>query len=129
MKKIKRGCFIGLLLVLTVVITIIVYFFKYHKNEVEGIFKPIALSSLRNDVFEKLDKIKDDQYKDSLKSIVSDYITQIKSRENFDMEKAGDFFKNVKIMLSDGNIDSLEITSLRKLLITNMVEYERSKKN
>jgi hypothetical protein len=129
MKKIRKGCFIGLLIILTVVIAGIIYFFKYHKNEVQGIFKPVVLSSLKNDIFEKLNKIHSNNYKDSLKSIVSDYITQIKNKENFNLENAGHFFDNIKIILSDSVIDSLEIKNIRNLLIKDMVEYERSKKN
>lgn len=129
MKKIRKGCFLGLLVILTVIIAIVIYFFKYHKNEVEGIFKPVVLSSMKNDIFEKLNNVETNKYKDSLKSIISDYIVQIKNKENFKLEKAGNFFENIKITLNDGIIDSLEIINIRNLLIKDMVEYERSKKD
>ena len=129
MKKIRKGCFLGLLVILTVIIAIVIYFFKYHKNEVEGIFKPVVLSSMKNDIFEKLNNVETNKYKDSLKSIISDYIVQIKNKENFKLEKAGNFFENIKITLNDEIIDSLEIINIRNLLIKDMVEYERSKKD
>ncbi|MCX6150231.1 MAG: hypothetical protein NTX22_06890 [Ignavibacteriales bacterium] len=125
----KKGCFIILLVVLTVIISVIIYIFKNHKNDVIGIFKPVIISSVESELSKKIDSVKNSIYKDSLKSIIADYMILIKKRKDFSMDKAGNYFDQVKFALMDGKIDSIEIKNLKTLMKEDFNTNERPKKN
>ncbi len=125
----KKGCFIALLIILTVLIAGTIYFVKNHGNDVVQIFKPMILGTIKNEITEKIDKAEKSVYSDSLKSMFNNFISELRNRKEADLNKADDFFNGIRFALSDGKLDSLEISSLTKQMKINLDEHERSKKN
>jgi|WetSurMetagenome_2_1015567.scaffolds.fasta_scaffold48795_2 hypothetical protein len=131
MKKYKRGCFLTLLISLTIIIAFAIYFFKNNKSELTDLFKPVVISSMKKEFNDKIDKMETNRYKDSLRIIVKDYLSQLKKRKdiNFEKLKTSQFVIHLKIILDGEKIDSSEIQNLKSLLTRDFLKNERSEKN
>ena len=131
MKKLRRGCFLVSLIFLTVLIAFGIYYFKYEKNKVTEFIKPVVISSLKHELSEKVDKLEANRFKDSLRSIIKDYITVLEKRRDKDLEwmKSSQFMNNLKIILDERKVDSLEINNLKNLFIRDLIKNERPEKN
>lgn len=122
----KKGCFLSFIMVFTLIVIAVVYFIKHNKGEISKFGKERVLDLARNEFNEKLNKLKSNTMKDSLKSLsIKEYESIKKYDFKESMRKFGDFADKVKDFTNDNLIDSTEFEKL-KLLVE---EHARSKKN
>lgn len=122
----KKGCFLSVIILLTIIIGSIIYIIRKYGDRIEDYGKEKIMEITIKKMNEKFDKLKSTKYRDSLKIFLSN------KAENLKKLKFEDAFNNfqviidqTKIYIDDGIIDSTEFSSLKKLAIEN----ERSKKN
>jgi hypothetical protein len=125
----KKGCFFTSLIILTILISVIIYIFKYHSPYVVNIFKPVIISSMRSDFDRRMKKIEKSSLNDSLKYIVNEYCDQLETAKQIEVSDAQFFFDSVRDIMHDGAIDSSEIKDMTFLLNKNRNQNERSAKN
>lgn len=125
----KKGCFIKSIVILTIITAAVVYIVKYKFDDF--VLKPgkQMLSGVIIDEWAKeIEAVKDSPEKDSLKILVSNLLTKIKSNEAlFD-----DNFKSIMSIVSASVQDSLiEISELNYISekIKTELQNERSTQN
>ena len=118
----KSGCFFTTIVTITIVIGIIFYIGKKYGPELWEAGKEKLLSLAENDIKEKIDKVKESQYKDSLIVLINNEMERLKNFSFEEMEKdSSQFFEKVDEFIEDNVIDSEELSKLTKLY----KEYER----
>ncbi len=143
----KKGCFLKSIIILTILIAVILYLFEHHFNDLvlkpgKGILKEIALKDLNK----KFDKVKETPEKDSLKTLINDFVEskinkigveKDKAEEkdksiniNFDDEldeKMHQLIDSLNVYLKDNNVDQIDLQKVIEILKEN--NNEGSKKN
>jgi len=125
----KKGCFIIVLVLLTVIVAGVIYFFKYREGDVIEVLKPMIIGSIESEINKKIEEAEKSAYSDSLKAAFNKLINDIKKKSEIDIEKADHIFNNVRFALSDGKIDSLELSQIKNQMKMDLRKDERSKKN
>ncbi|HEX2867983.1 MAG TPA: hypothetical protein VHO03_13135 [Ignavibacteriales bacterium] len=125
----KKGCFFTTVIVFTILIGSGIYLFKNHKDLVVKWFKPVIVNNIRKETEKNIAKIKNPQYKDTLRAIINNYAELVKSRDNYDLNKGQDFLDEVQYILHRKKIDSTDIRQLTDFLNKEKLAYERSEKN
>lgn len=129
----KKGCFLSALVILTILIGAAIYIVRNHSKNVEKTVvtwvKPFVIKNMYKEADEKLQKINDPVYKDTLKAIVRDYISVIEKSDSFDLNQAQDFQDELNTIFHHSRIDSANISQLTKYLNKEKSAYERSEKN
>lgn len=122
----KKGCFLSAIILLTIIIGAGIYVFREYGNQFENYGKVKIMELVSEKVVKKIDELKSNSYRDSLKAFIT-YQTENLKKQN--IEDAFNNFQVImdktKIIIKDGIIDSAEFSSLKNLAIEN----ERPKKN
>ncbi len=121
----KKGCFVQIIIVLTIVIAAVLYIVNNKFNEF--IFNP-SKGLLISQVTKDLNYVKDSPEKDSLRILISDYIKNLKSIKNISDGSVGKFVDSLKAALRDSVIDKREYKNLSKILRSKF-NHERPKKD
>lgn len=113
----KKGCFVKIIIVLTIVVAGITYIVQ---NRFEDfIFKPgkklIAPMFLKN-FDEQLKDVKNSPQKDSLKALVADYIEGAQNLKELSEDSLRVFFKSIDYTIVDSVITNAELDKIKKLL-------------
>ena len=122
----KKGCFLSIIVLFTILVGIVVYIYKYKR----GIFKEFAKDKVVhmaiNDLDKKIDKVEPSVYKDSLRNDIDHFFEENKGLE-FDtlMKRFGDVVDEARYIIKDKKIDQEEYSHFKKTIS----KYERSKKN
>jgi|GEM_PF-1109953 len=124
----KKGCFFTVLIILTIIIAAVIYMFKNHKDDVYGLFKPMVLDNFTEELTESLKKNNITANKDSITSIVNNYIEHARNKSNFRLEELGHFFSRFELIVSDGVVDSSELAALKNIFEEEK-QNERSEEN
>ncbi len=125
----KKGCFIIVLVLITVVVAAVIYFFKYREGYIVEVLKPVIVSSIEDEITKKIKEAEKNAYSDSLKTAFNELIIKVKKESEIDIEKADHVFNSIRFALSDKKIDSLELSSILKQMKMDLRKDERSKKN
>jgi hypothetical protein len=125
----KKGCFIIVLVLITVVIAAVIYFFKYREGDIVEVLKPMIVSSVEDEINKKISEAKKNAYSDSLKTAFDKLILKVKKESEIDIEKADLIFNSIRFALSDKKIDSLELSSILNQMKMDLRKDERPKKN
>ncbi|MGE5431457.1 MAG: hypothetical protein ACM3QX_10300 [Syntrophomonadaceae bacterium] len=125
----KKGCFVTAIVILTVLTGAGIYLFKYHKDMVILWVKPLIVSNIHKETEKEIAKIKNSQYKDTLRSIVNEYVNVVKNNDHFNLDKGQDFMDELQFILHRKKIDSTDIRQLTEFLNKEKLDYERSEKN
>lgn len=126
----KKGCFVSIILSLTVLIAVSIYIVKKHRNTAFSAVKPIVLSSMENGFREDIENIKDKEYSDTLNSLVTRYFEHAKTNKEFGLDDIKVFGEEVKWVTKDGIIDSADISKLTDFLNKELsVKNERPEEN
>jgi hypothetical protein len=122
----KKGCFISSVIVFTIVVTIVVYFYKNNKSFFTDLARDKLISKTMNELTVIIDTTIKSNYNDSLKILLKEYKAKRKiSKFDEAMEDLTEFVKNVKSTIRSKKIDTLKYVELKKFIKDN----ERSKKN
>lgn len=124
----KKGCFIIVFVILTVIIGAGIYMYKNHKEDVLALFKPMILDSISDEFNEAIEKKNISANKDSLKNVVNEFLETARNTSKFRLEQIERFSTQLYLAINDGVVDSTEITQLKNLFEEEK-ENERSEKN
>ena len=121
----KKGCFIKLIMVLTVLTAAVLYIVY---NKFNDFFlnpgKHLIVSSLNSEI----SRIHNSPEKDSLKAMIKDYVNGIEDIKNISHKSVEDFADSLNSVLKDSVISPAELKHLRAIL-KQADENERSAKN
>lgn len=114
----KKGCFFSGIIFLTITIGIGFYLYKRYSPDIKNFGKEKILQMSINEFDEKIDKLADSKYKDSLKIYLNNQAEKIR-KYDFDkaMNKFGNIMDQVKFFIHDNQIDSVEFSALKNLAI------------
>lgn len=125
----KKGCFLKIIIVLTIVIAAILYIVQNHLDDVViNPAKRVISTFITNGAFKQLTYIKNTPEKDSLKILLNDYlkdkITKTKSLNTEDLDWLID---SVKVFVTDSLITKDDLNKIKELI--NIKDHEKPKKN
>ena len=122
----KKGCFITIITVITILVMAGIYIYKTNKDFFKAFGKEKIISLATDEINEKVKKLDYSPYKDSLMNVLKQEASLVKGK---DFEKAMNQFgyiaDKIKDVIHDGVLDSTEFAQI-KLLVK---EHERSTKN
>ncbi|MCW8850725.1 MAG: hypothetical protein OQJ81_12155 [Melioribacteraceae bacterium] len=116
----KKGCFLTVLIGLTLLVIISYYLVKYHGEEIlemgtEQLFQ-IAQSKIESD----LSSTENNIYADSLKVAIENYFIHLKDLDpQLQLERIEELADDFEIILMDAQIDSAEFDFVIKRLVKN----------
>jgi tRNA C32,U32 (ribose-2'-O)-methylase TrmJ len=113
----KKGCFLRIIIIITILTAVVLYLVTYKFNEV--ILNP-GKSLIINQINRDLEYVKDSPEKDSLKQLIKDYIHSIKKVDKLSDKSIGEFIDTLRVALSDSVIDDREYKSLYNILHTKV---------
>lgn len=125
----KKGCFFTTVVILTILIGSGIYIYKNHRELLMRWIKPLVVNNIHRETEKELAKIKDPQYKDTLKALISRYAEFVKTNDRYDVKKGEDFMDELQYILHRKKIDSTDIRQLTEFLNKEKLAYERSEKN
>lgn len=123
----KKGCFLKVIIVLTIVIAAILYIVQNHLDDVViNPAKKVISTFITNGVFKQLTYIKNTPEKDSLKILLNNYlkdkITKAKSLNTSDLDWLID---SIKVAVTDSLITKEDLNKIKELI--NIKDYEKPK--
>ena len=116
----KKGCFLTVIISLTIIIVTTYYLVRHHGEEIleigtEQLFD-IAQTKIESDISETEYGI----YSDSLKVAVADYFDQLKDyNPKEQLEKIEELADEFEVILMDAQIDSAEFDFIIRRLVKN----------
>jgi len=113
----KKGCFIKIVVVLTIVIAAIAYIIQNKFDDFifepgKKIIAPLFLKTFNDD----LKYVKKSPQKDSLKVLVKDYIENAKNLKDLSEDSLKVFFRSIDYSIIDSVITNAELNNIRKLI-------------
>ena len=121
----KKGCFIQIIVVLTIVTAAVLYIVNNKFDEI--IFNP-SKNIIVHQITKDLNYVKESPEKDSLRSLITSYIKNLKSIKNISKDPIEKFVDSLKVALQDSIIDKREYKNLSKIL-KSKIYHERPKKD
>ena len=123
----KKGCFLKSIIILTILLAAVLYLFEHHFDDLiikpgKGILKDIALKKITK----KFDHIKETPEKDSLKTLINDFVESKINKIGIDKDKKNTKDRNININIDD-DINKL-MDSLNIYLNDNIVDKNDLKK-
>ncbi|MEJ2493402.1 MAG: hypothetical protein P8Y79_03650 [Ignavibacteriaceae bacterium] len=113
----KKGCFLKFIIIFTIFVAVILYLVQ---NKFDEFFvkpgKKILLSVLNEKWDEELSYVKDSIEKDSLKILINEYLTQMKSKEDLTGDKTSDIIGQLGTTVQDSIVDASELLKMRNII-------------
>jgi hypothetical protein len=121
----KKGCFLKFIIIFTIIVASILYLVQ---NKFDELFlepgKEILLSVLEKNWDDELEFIIDSEEKDSLKSLLSYFISGIESSDKLTTRSAEEIISYLELTFSDSLIDTEELSYITKLIKDAMKNEE-----
>lgn len=122
----KKGCFITVIVVLTIILIGIFYLVKYKGEELLDFGKNKLVEYAEMQIVSDIDDLEQNEYVDSLKIVVSEYFKKIDTLDvKEELERLEEFSDDIEVILIDSKIDSAEFDFITNIL----VKYEQRKEN
>jgi hypothetical protein len=122
----KKGCFISVMVFLTIALIAVFYLVKHHGEDLLELGKNQLVELAQEQIFTDIGKLENNQYSDSLKVVVENYFKNIDKFEiNEELTRIEEFSDDIEVVLMDSRIDSAEFDFITNILI----KYERRKEN
>jgi uncharacterized membrane protein len=122
----KKGCFLTVIITLTIIVLGIFYLVKFHGEDLLEMGKEQLVEIAQDRIFSNLDELGNSQYSDSLKIVVNNYFKDINSLDIEDeLKRIEEFSDDIEVILLDSKIDSAEFDFITNIL----TKYERRKEN
>jgi hypothetical protein len=113
----KKGCFLKFIIIFTIVLAAILYLVQ---NKFGDLFlnkgKQFVLSLIEDNWDTELRYIADSPEKDSLKNLLSFYISGVESAKDLTDERTEDVINYLEQTFKDSLIDSEELSHINKLI-------------
>lgn len=105
----KKGCFLSVIVTLTILILVVFYTIRFHGEELldvgTGKLVELAQSKIEKDILE----LEHNQYVDSLKEFTMNYFSQINNLDiEIRLERIEELTDNFEVIFMDSIIDSTE---------------------
>ncbi len=122
----KKGCFIGFVVLLFVLIAGSIYIYKFHKEDFLNFSKKTLLSMIKNELEDEFETIRNTPQKDTLRTLAFDYLEKLKT-DNLEEKKTEieTLSRLIKETLEDKKITSEELSKIREII----KNYESNEKN
>ncbi|KAF0141189.1 MAG: hypothetical protein A2499_12145 [Stygiobacter sp. RIFOXYC12_FULL_38_8] len=122
----KKGCFISLITVITILVMAGIYFYKTNKGFFQDFSRDTIIKMTTKEFSDKIKKLDYTPYKDSLMTVLKKEATLLKDK-NFEkaMSQFGFVADKIKEAIHDGVVDSTEFAQIKSLV----KEHERSAKD
>ncbi len=129
MPKTKKGCFLKIIIAVTILVAAITYILQNKFNDF--IFKPgrkIIAPIFLNDFNRELKYLKESPRKDSLKLLVKNYIEEADNIKEISGDSLKTFFDLINYVIADSQVTSAELKNIKDF-IDKRRHNERPKKN
>ena len=114
----KKGCFISVIVTLTIALLIIFYLVKFHGESLLELGKEKLIELAEEKIINDIDNLDNSQYADSLKIVLEDYFSNLDSaRIEESLEKIDEFSDNFDVIMMDSKIDSAEFEFITNILM------------
>ncbi|MBI1933508.1 MAG: hypothetical protein HYS24_13330 [Ignavibacteriales bacterium] len=116
----KKGCFISVIVTLTVLLAVIFYLIKFHGDELLSFGKDKLLEYTKSKIVSDLEKLKDQEYGDSLKVELDNFFNTF-NKDNLEdrLNALEPLSQNIEIIVKDNKIDSTEFELIKQTLKSN----------
>ncbi len=122
----KKGCFLTVIVVLTVILIGVFYLVRFHGEELIELGKDKLVEFAQNQIESDIEKLDDNEYVDSLKIVIGNYFEDIDKLDvEKELERIEEFSDDFEVILMDSKIDSAEFDFITNIL----VKYEQRKEN
>jgi len=122
----KKGCFISVILILTIIVAGIFYYVKYYGDELLEVGKEKLVELAEYKIQEDIENLEYNMYVDSLKIVVGDYFNNVKELDiETELKRIEEFSDDFEVILMDSKIDSAEFDFITKIL----TKYGQRKEN
>lgn len=122
----KKGCFITVIVVLTVVLFAVFYLVKHNGDELIEFGTDQLVEFAQSNIISDIDELEQNKYVDSLKIVVVEYFRNIDTLDvKEELERIDVFSDDIEVILMDSKIDSVEFDFITNILIN----YEQRKEN
>ena len=119
----KKGCFISVIIVLTLIVAATFYIFKFYDEEIKEFGKSKMIELAESKINNNLDELPNQQFVDTLKIAWSNYLENVEDaiiEDGFiQINKIEEIVDNFEVITMDNQIDSAEYKFIIKLLNTN----------
>jgi hypothetical protein len=125
----KKGCFIKIIIALTIVVAVILYILQNHLDDLiinpgKKLISDLIVSGVDNE----LNYIKETPEKDTLRFILKDYLkNKITETKEISDEDVDWLIDSLKVFVTDSIITQNDLSRIKELI--NIKGYERSKKD
>jgi hypothetical protein len=125
----KKGCFLKIIIVLTIIIAVILYIAQNHLDDVViNPAKKVISSFMVSGAFKHLTYIKENPEKDSLKILLKNYMRdKISKSKSISDEDLDWLIDSIKVIATDSLITKDDLNKIKELI--NLKDYEKPKKN
>ena len=125
----KKGCFLKIIIALTIIIAVILYIVQNHLDDVViNPAKKVISSFMVSGAFKHLTYIKETPEKDSLKILLKDYVKdKISKSKSINSDDLDWLLDSIKVVATDSLITKDDLNKIKELI--NLKNYEKSKKN
>lgn len=113
----KKGCFLSVIIVLTLISILIFYLLSTHGEEIVSFGTSKLVKLAETEVFDSIEKLQQDEHVDSFKIVINNYfnkISQLDAKQQ--LEKIDELSENIDVILMDNKIDSVEIQFFKKFI-------------
>ncbi|MBK8946496.1 MAG: hypothetical protein IPM32_14670 [Ignavibacteriae bacterium] len=116
----KKGCFLTVIITLTVIVATIFYLIKFHGEDLINIGKDKVLEFAESKLNSDLDNLQNKEYVDSLKFEMKKFFTGFENKNvEKKINKLEELSQNIELIIKDSKIDSLEFAFIKQSLKTN----------
>ncbi len=125
----KKGCFLKIIIALTIIIAVILYIVQNHLDDVViNPAKKVISSFMVSGAFKHLTYIKETPEKDSLKILLRDYVKdKISKSKSINSDDLDWLLDSIKVVATDSLFTKDDLNKIKELI--NLKNYEKSKKN
>lgn len=122
----KKGCFLTVIISLTIIVLGIFYLVKFHGEDLLEMGKEQLVEIAQDQIFANIEELNNNQYSDSLKIIVESYFKKINTLDiENELKRIEEFSDDIEVILLDSKIDSAEFD----FIINILNKYEQRKEN
>ena len=122
----KKGCFLTVIISLTIVVLGIFYLVKFHGEDLLEMGKEQLVQMAQDEILTNISELENNEYSDSLKIVIENYFKDIKSLDiETELKRIEEFSDDIEVILLDSNIDSAEFDFITNIL----TKYERREEN
>ena len=122
----KKGCFLTVIITLTIVVLGIFYLVKFHGEDLLEMGKEQLVQMAQDQIFTNISDLENNEYSDSLKIVVENYFRDINSLDiENELKRIEEFSDDIEVILLDSKIDSAEFDFITNIL----TKYERREEN